>query len=150
MQFYKRMKPRIHYLFHIQVTKANIKSECYTKGCLEDLPIPENHIEIYFEFTFLKRTVCLQIDRTTCSKKSSKSLLGGKIISSCASCKVETAVSPQALYFIRYQILDHVLHRTLCTCLAGSDLFHFMHLQCVCGTAKCQRLNALAVMLTDR
>lgn len=142
------MKLRVHNLFHTQVTKANIKSESYTKGWLEALS--SHSRKSYFELIFLKRTVCLQMGRTTRSKKPSRTLLGGKIISSCASCKVETPQSPQALYFIRYQILDHALHRPLRTCRAGSDPFHFMRLQCVCGTTKCQRLNALAVVLTDR
>lgn len=78
--------------------------------------------------------------------KEIKALQGAKVISSCASCKVETPVSPQALYFTRY----HALRGILCRCLGASYLFHFMHLQCVCGTAKWQRLNTLVAMPTDR
>lgn len=38
MQFYTERKLHIHFFFHIQVTKASIKSECYTKDWLEDFP----------------------------------------------------------------------------------------------------------------
>lgn len=34
--------------------------------------------------------------------------------------------------------------------LARSDLFYLMRLQCVCGTAKQQKLDALVEMPTDR